>query len=77
MLRRIFGPKKDEITGEWRKLLKEELYDLYCSPNIVRVIKSRRKRWTGHVTRMEDRYIQDYGGETCGKETAWETQTKT
>jgi hypothetical protein len=42
LLRRIFGPKRDEITGEWRKLHNEELNDLYCSPNIVRVIKSRR-----------------------------------
>jgi len=42
VLRRIFGPKRDEVTGEWRKLHNEELNDLYCSPNIVRVIKSRR-----------------------------------
>ena len=47
VLRRIFGPKRDEVTGEWRKLHKEELNDLYCSPNIVRVIKSRIMRWTG------------------------------
>ena len=53
-LRRIFGPKRDEITGEWRKLHNEELNDLYCSPNIVRVIKSRRMRWAGHVARMEE-----------------------
>ena len=51
MLRRIFGPKRDEVTGEWRKL-HEELNDLYCSPNIVRVVKSRRIRWAGHVARM-------------------------
>jgi hypothetical protein len=49
---RIFGPKGDEITGEWIKLHNEELNDLYCSPNIVRVIKSRRTRWTGHVASM-------------------------
>ena len=54
MLRRIFGPKRDGVTGEWRKLHNEELNDLYCSPNIVRVIKSRRMRWTGHVARMEE-----------------------
>ena len=52
VLRRIFGPKRDGITGEWRKLHDEELNDLYCSPNIVRVIKSRRMRWAGHVARM-------------------------
>ena len=51
-LRRIFGPRRDEVTGEWRRLHNEELNDLYCSPNIVRVIKSRRMRWTGHVACM-------------------------
>ena len=55
VLRRIFGYKRDEVTGEWRKLHSKELYDLYCSPNIVRVIKSRRMRWTGHVARMGER----------------------
>ena len=55
MLRRIFGPKKDEVTGEWRKLHNEDLNNLYCSPNIVRVIKSRIKRWVGHVARMRER----------------------
>jgi hypothetical protein len=49
VLRRIFGPKRDEATGEWRSLHKEELNDLYSSPNILRVIKSRRMRWAGHV----------------------------
>ena len=52
VLRRIFGPRRDEVTGEWRRLHNEELNDLYCSPNIVRVIKSRRMRWAGHVARM-------------------------
>ena len=51
---RIFGPKRDEVTGEWRKLHNEELNVLYSSPNIVRVIKSRRMRWAGHVARMGD-----------------------
>jgi hypothetical protein len=55
VLRKIFGHKRDEVTGEWRKLLNEELKDLYCSPNIVQVIKSRRMRWAGHVTRMGER----------------------
>ena len=52
VLRRIFGPKRDGVTGEWRKLRNEELNDLYSSPNIVWVIKSRRMRWAGHVARM-------------------------
>jgi hypothetical protein len=56
--RRMFGSKRDEVTGECRKLNNEELHDLYCSPNIVRVIKSRRMRWAGHVVRMG-------GGEAC------------
>ena len=51
VLRRIFGPKRDEITGEWRKLHNEELNYMYCSPNIVQVIKSRRMRLAGHVVR--------------------------
>jgi hypothetical protein len=54
VLRRLFGPKRDEVTGEWRRLHKEELNDLYSSPNIIRVIKSRRMRWAGHVARMDE-----------------------
>jgi hypothetical protein len=58
VLRRIFGPKRDEVTGEWRKLQNEELHILYSSPNIIRQIKSRRMRWAGHVARMgEDRKV--------------------
>jgi len=52
VLRRIFGTKRDEVTGEWRKLHNEELNDLYCSPNIVWVIKLIRMKWAGHVARM-------------------------
>ena len=52
VLRRIFGPKRDEVTGLWRKIYNEELNDLYCSLNIVRVIKSRRMRWAEHVACM-------------------------
>jgi len=54
VLRRIFGPKRDEVTGEWRKLHNVELNDLYSSPNIFRLIKSRRMRWVGHVARMRE-----------------------
>ena len=54
VLRRIFGPKRDEVTGEWRKLHNEELSGLYSLPCIVRVVKSRRMRWAGHVARMGD-----------------------
>jgi len=52
MLRGIFGPRRDEVTGEWSRLHNEELNDLYCSPNIVWVIKWRRMKWVGHVARM-------------------------
>jgi hypothetical protein len=52
VLRRTFGPKKDEVTGEWRKLHNEELHDLYSSSSIIRMIKSWRMRWAGHVARM-------------------------
>jgi hypothetical protein len=55
VLRRIIGPKRDEVTGEWRKLYNKELHDLYSSPSIIRIIKSRRMRWAGHVARMERR----------------------
>jgi hypothetical protein len=52
VLRRIFGPKRDEVTGEWRKLHNEELRDLYFLPSIIRIFRSRRMRWTGHAARM-------------------------
>ena len=55
VLRKIFGPKRDEVTGEWRKLHNEELNDLYSLPNIVRVVESRRMRWAGHVARMGEK----------------------
>jgi hypothetical protein len=54
MVRRIFGPERDEVTGEWRRLHNKELYALYSSPNIIRVIKFRTLRWVGHVARMGD-----------------------
>jgi hypothetical protein len=74
MLRRIFRPKRDELTGEWKKLHNEELNDLYSSLIIVRVIKSRRMRWAEHVARIGERCIQGFGGETGRKVTTWKTQ---
>jgi hypothetical protein len=57
-LRRIFGPKRDEVTGDWRKLHNEELHNLYSSPSIIRMIKSRRMRWARNVARMgEEEYM--------------------
>jgi hypothetical protein len=52
VLSRIFGPKRDEVTGDWRRLHNEELHNFYSSPNTIKMIKSRRMRWTRHVTRM-------------------------
>jgi len=63
VLRRIFVPKRDGVTREWRKLHNEELCDLYCLPSIIRVIKSRRMRWAGHVARVgEGIDISGFGG---------------
>ena len=72
VLRRIFGPKRAEVTGEWRKLHNEELKGLYSSPNIVRVIKSRRMGWAGACGPYggRERSIQGAGGETRGEEAA-------
>ena len=64
VLRRIFGRKRDKVTGEWGEQHNEGLNDLYCSPNVVRAIKSKRMRWAGHVERMEERHIQGFGRET-------------
>jgi hypothetical protein len=80
VLRRIFGPKRDGVTVEWRKLHNEELNDLYCSPNILRVIKSRRMRWAGHVARRGKRKViysvlMGKPKRERERETAWETQT--
>jgi len=76
VLRRTFGPKRDEVIGEWGRLHNEELNDLYCSPNIVRVIKSRRMRLARHVARMGERrgVYRVWVGNLEGK-TTWETQT--
>jgi hypothetical protein len=70
VLRRIFGPTRDEVTGEWRKLHSGELHNLYLSPDIIRQIKSRRMRWAGHVARMgEGRNVQGFGGKARRKKT--------
>jgi hypothetical protein len=76
VLRRIFGPKRDEVTGNWSKLHKEELHNLYSSPNIIRMIKSRRMRWMGHVAQMEKKKcIWNIGGKARRKETTRKTKT--
>jgi hypothetical protein len=72
VLRRIFGTKRDEVTGEWRKLHNEKLNDLYSSPNVVRVIKSRRMRCSAYGAK--ESHIQGFGGETLRKVFTWETQ---
>jgi hypothetical protein len=75
VLRRIFGSRMDEVTGEWRRMRNEELNYLYSSPNIVRVIKSRGMRWAVHVARMGEKreVYRVLVGETGGKETTGET----
>jgi hypothetical protein len=75
VLRRIFGPKRDEVTGGWRKLHNEELCDLYSSPSIIRIIKSRRIRWAGHVAQMGEKEIRiGYWWEARRKETTRKTK---
>jgi hypothetical protein len=76
LLRRIFGPKRDEVTGEWRKLHNEELLDSYSSPSIIRIIKSRRMRWACHVAQMGRRGTRiDYWWESQTEETTRKTKT--
>jgi hypothetical protein len=76
VLRGIFGPKRDEVTGEWRKLHNEELRDLYSSPSIIRITQSRRMRWAGHVARMGRRGMRiDYWWESQRERTTRKTKT--
>jgi hypothetical protein len=76
VLRKIFGPRRDEVTGEWRQLHNKALNDLYSSPSIVRVIKSRRMRWAGNVARMRERrgVRRVLVGKPEAQEATWETQ---
>jgi hypothetical protein len=75
VLGRIFGRKRDEVTGEWRRIHNEELYALYSSPNIIPVIKSRRFRWAGHEARVVERRgaCRVLVGKHEGKQTTWKT----
>jgi hypothetical protein len=74
VLRRIFEPKRDQVTGEWRKLHSEELHNLYSSPDIIRQVKSRRMRLAEHVARMGEKSIQGFGGKARKKRDNLEDQ---
>jgi hypothetical protein len=77
VLRRIFGPKRDEVTGGWRKLHTEELHNLYSSPSIITVIKSRRMRWARHAARMENRHVyRILVGKPEGKRPLWRSRSR-
>jgi hypothetical protein len=72
VLRRICGPKRDEVTREWRKLHKEELHTLFSAPDIIRQIKLRRISWAGHVAPIRgEKSVQRFGGKARRKDTTW------
>jgi hypothetical protein len=73
--RRIFGPRRDEITEEWRKLRNGELHNLFSSPYIIRQIKSRRIRWAGHEARKGEKSVHGFGGKARRKEPTRETES--
>jgi hypothetical protein len=74
VMRRIFGPKRYDVTGEWRKLHNKELRNLYSFPNIIRRIKPRQMKWTRHVARMGEKSVQGFGGKARRKDTAQKTK---
>jgi hypothetical protein len=76
VLRRIFGPKREEVAGIWRRLHNEELHNLYASPIIIRVIKSGRLIWERHVARMGEKNIRYFCWKTGREETTWKTQAQ-
>jgi hypothetical protein len=75
VLRRTLRPNRDEVTGEWRKLHNEELRDLYSSPSIIRMMKSRKMRWVGHAALMGRRGTRVIGKKARGQDTAMKTKT--
>jgi hypothetical protein len=74
VLRRIFGPKKDEVTEEWRKMHSEEFHILYSSPDIIRQMQSRRM-WVGYVACLGEKTVQVFGGKAQREETSWKNET--
>jgi hypothetical protein len=74
VLRRIFGTKRDEVTGEWRKLHNTELRNFYSTPNTIGEIKSSRMWWAKHVSRMGEKRVWGFGGKARKKDTTWKTE---
>jgi hypothetical protein len=75
MLRRIFGPNRNGLIGEWRKLHGGELHNIYSSPNFIRQLESRKMTWVGHVAHARgEKSVQGFGRKTEGKETTWKSE---